>query len=224
MAVADLVAERPHDHRGVVAVGAHPCAHVALVPGLKEIRVAVLPLAGRTNMAPLVEHLVLHEEAELVAEVEEVGVLGVVRAADGVHAGFLQLEEAALHRGAIVGRAEHAEVVVDAHAVQRHAASVQLEPARVWIERDRADAVAERLALDVERVEMGIVDVPETRGVDGERARLLAGLRHFPFDVDGRPRLRDFRRGDRDGAGNEVVGRTEREAAFAVHAAARVPA
>ena len=224
MAVADLVAERPHDHRGMVAVGAHPRAHVALVPRLEEIRIAVLPLAGRADVPPFVEHLVLHQKPELVAEVEEVGILGVVRTADGVHAGLLQLEEAALHRGAVVGRAQHAEIVVDAHAVQRHAASVQLEPARVGVERDRADAVAERLALQLERVEVGVVDVPEARVVDGEHARFLAGLRHFPAHVDGRPLLRDLRRGDRDGAGDEVIGRTEREAAFAVHAAARVPA
>ena len=97
-----------------------------------------------------------------------------MRTADGVYARLLQLEEPTLHRGAVVGRAEYAEVVVEAHALQLHAASVQLEPARVGIERNRADAVAERFARDVERVKVRIVDVPKARRLHWERAFFFA--------------------------------------------------
>ena len=97
-----------------------------------------------------------------------------MRAADGVDTRLLQLEEPTLHRGAVVGRTKYAEIVVETHALQLHAASVQLEPARVGIKRDRADAVAERLARDVKRVEVRIVDVPKARRLHRERAFFFA--------------------------------------------------
>ncbi len=59
-----------------------------------------------------------------------------MRTADGVDTRLLQLEEPTLHRGTVVGRTEYAEIVVEAHALQLHAASVQLEPARAGSRRN----------------------------------------------------------------------------------------
>ena len=50
--------------------------------------------------------------------------------------------------------------------------------------------------------------IPEARRLHRERALFFAGLRHLPFDVHRRARLRDLRRGYRDGAGDEVVRRS----------------
>ena len=103
--VADFVAEGIQDHARMVAVGAHPGAHVALMPNVEDVGVAVLALARASGRAPLVEHLVLHQNPQLVAQLQKPFVRRIVRGADGVHARLLEEKEPPLLRRAVPRRA-----------------------------------------------------------------------------------------------------------------------
>ena len=150
--------------------------------------------------------------------------MAVVAHAYRVHAERLRFLEAAADRGAVRRRAERAEVLVEAASSYLHAPPGQLEAARVGEEADRADAVAVGVALHVHRVEVRIVDVPEARVRDRERILLLAALRHFVDDLDGRGLLADGWRCDGDSARHHVVGGKCLQPAAAHEPEARVPA
>ena len=90
--LADLVAGAPQDDRGVVAVAVDEVRDVPLGP-LGEVAVVAL---GHLADGPLVEGLGHDEEAQAVAEVEELGRRRVVRGADGVRAHRLEHLEPAL--------------------------------------------------------------------------------------------------------------------------------
>ena len=182
----------------MVAICPDPCADVALVPFLEELVVSVGPLACKSRVPPAVEYLVLHEKPELVAEVEEIGVFLVVRTADSVHARLLELQQAALHRLMAVGRANNAEIVVKAYAVEHDASSVELKPPLVRMEGNRADAVSERLPFDLNRVEMGVVYVPQDGLLDLERPSPAPRKRHLVPNVHRRLVRADVARRDRD--------------------------
>ena len=131
----DLVPDAPHHDARVVAVPPDHVAEVALSPLGEVLAVAVLHL----RHAPHVEGLVHDEEAHAVGGLEQLRSRRVVARADGVRAHALQDLELALDRAPVDGRAQRAEVVVVAHALQRDATAVQ-EEALVGAVLDRPDA------------------------------------------------------------------------------------
>src|SRR5205085_4421610 len=125
----------PEDDRGVVAVAPELRAQVLLVPVVEEEVVVVLLLRA----PPGVERLVHDDEAHAVAEFEQFGRGRVVARAYGVDAHLLEDFELALKRATVQRRAQSAEVVVVADAVQADVLAVE-EKARVHVELNRADA------------------------------------------------------------------------------------
>ena len=121
-----LVAYRPHQHRGVVAVAHHQVGQVALVPLVEEAGVVVLRLAP----PPHVEALVHDDEPHRVAHVQQLGGGGIMRTAYGVHAHRLQLHQLAVQGVLMQGRSQAAQVVVLADAVQLAALAVEPEARR----------------------------------------------------------------------------------------------
>ena len=118
-----LVPDAPHHDARVVAVPADHVAQVALAPLVEVLAVAVLEL----GLPPHVERLVHHQEAHAVGGVQQLGCGRIVAGADRVRAHPLQDLELALDRASVHGRAEGAEVVVVADALQGNAAAVQQE-------------------------------------------------------------------------------------------------
>jgi hypothetical protein len=108
----------------VVAVAADHVAQVALAPLREVLAVAVLYF----RPAPHVEGLVHHQEAHAVGELEQLRRGRVVARADRVRAHALQDLELALERAAVDGRAERAEVVVVADALQLDARPFSTKP------------------------------------------------------------------------------------------------
>ena len=171
---------------------------------------------------PLVEALVPHEDAHLVAEVEELGRGAVVRGAERVDAHVLEDLELATRGGTVERHAERTEVRVVADALQLHAASVQVQSVRRQL--DRADAVAELLSAQFARVEVRIVDIPETRLSDLEIPLVVRAVEVLPGDGDERLLGGDGRRTDEDGRRVGILGTVHGEADVAVDACAWVPA
>ena len=207
----------------MVAVRAHPGAHVALVPRSEEIGVAVLALSSHAYLAPFVEHLVFHEKSNLVAKLQQPFVRRIVGRANGVHARILEEKQPAALGGSVPRRAENAEVVVHRHSVQRHGASVEHEAPLVRMERDSPDSVAVLVALDVHGVEIRVVDVPETRILHRECALLPAALRHLVADAHRGALRRHLRRRDEHAPWHDVVLWANEKPALSEQSAARVP-
>ena len=88
---------------------------------------------------PGVERLVHDQHAQAVGGLQQLGRGRVVAGADGVGAHLLQDLELALERARVHGRAQRAEVVVVADALDGDPPAVEQE-ARVGVERDGADA------------------------------------------------------------------------------------
>ncbi len=131
----DLVADRPHDDRRMIAVAHHQAAQVPL--GVLLVRRLAVDAVGL--FVPLVEALVPHDEAHAVAQLEQLGRRRVVAGADGVDAHVAHDLELPLHGPRIERRAQRAVVVVQAHAVELHAPAVEME-AVVGREFECADA------------------------------------------------------------------------------------
>ncbi len=112
--VGDLVADRVHDHRRVVAVLAHHGVDIGFPPVGEHAAVVVVVLL----LGPHVERLVHDEHPEAIAGVEHLAAHRVVRAAQRVEPRVLE----DLHPsfvGARDGRStDHAVVMVDARAAQ----------------------------------------------------------------------------------------------------------
>ena len=76
--------------------------------------IIVRVFAGR----PAIKRLVHHNEAHLVAQIQQLRSRRIVARADGVDAGLAQNFQLPLQRADVDGRAERAEIVVVANAVQ----------------------------------------------------------------------------------------------------------
>ena len=119
----------------MIAVAAEFRAPVLFVPVVEQQVIIVLRLAA----FPAVERFVHHHHAQAVAQIEQFRRGRIVAGADGVAAHFLQDLNLPLQRAGVDGRAERAEVVMVANAVERHALAVQ-QKSVVRRELDGADA------------------------------------------------------------------------------------
>ncbi len=126
--VVHFVANAPEDDAGMIAVADDEVLDVGDGPLGEDFAVAVM--AGRAVVAagdPLVlagrefvKRLVHHEEAELVAEIEQGGVGRIVAGADGIGADFLEREQAAQEHFVRHGRADGAGIVMQADTLDLH--------------------------------------------------------------------------------------------------------
>ena len=169
---------------------AHHRTQVRLVPGGEVAAVVV----ARFRERPAIEGLDLQEKAEPVAKLDKFGRGRVVAGTDGVNPGRAQDFELTLHRAHVDGRAERAEVVVQADALEGHPPVVEQKAAR-RVKADRADAEGGLDAIPQATVlaegghgdvAPGSVEVPELRsrhleaeggerGAAGEGAVFLHG-------------------------------------------------
>ena len=119
VAAAALVAGAPDDDGGVVTQGQH-LAHAALHHGLAEGF-----LAGETHIAVAL-HVGLgqHVQTQAVAEVIEVGVVGVVRGADGVDVQSFHLHDVGLYLLLGEGSSAVLAEAVAVHSVEDDAVAV----------------------------------------------------------------------------------------------------
>ena len=170
--VADLVADAVEDDARVVAIALQRVGQVGLAR-VVERRAAEV---GRLLVSrPRVEELVHHHEAHAVAQVVELGRVGVVRGADGVDADDLQLRQPPLQRAHRQRGAEAADLVVHAHAFELRAGAVDAE-AGVGVEHDRPDAERHDVVVDGrgadahaggQRIHAGRGRAPQLRVRDG---------------------------------------------------------
>ena len=144
--VADFVAGAPDHHGRMIAVTPHEIGHVAFMPLVEILRIAVgSDLA--LGHAPFVESLVHHQEPKPVAEVEEFGRRWIVAGANGVASHLFEQLQAALPDAFGNGRAHRAAIVVQARAVQLHVLPVQQETA-IRIEHRLAHAEWRLILVD----------------------------------------------------------------------------
>ena len=160
-----------------------------------------LPSIAVRRFVPLVEQLVPHQDAHLVAEVEQLGLGRVVAGPEGVDAHVFEDLELPLPSAEVEGGAQGPEVVVEVDALELHAPAVQVE-AVVGQELEGADAEArfptvDDAPVDAERgdgrVEVGCGDVPAAGVRDGELvpgAVARGGVRPPPPGSTGRTRSR----------------------------------
>jgi hypothetical protein len=132
---ADFIADAPEDDAGMIAVAAKFRAPVFFMPVVPQ-QVIIVPLLA---VFPAVERFVHHHHAQAVAQIEQLRRGRIVAGADGVAAHGLQDFNLPFQRAGVDGRAERAEVVMVANAVQRHASAVQKKSV-VRRELNRADA------------------------------------------------------------------------------------
>ena len=145
--ILDFVADAPKYDGGVVSVAQHHIRDVAVGPLFENLVIAAR--AGRTGVpalnpfvlagGPLIEGFVHHQQAQAVAQVVLLGRHGVMGAADGVDAQFLQSLQPALQGRFGKGRAEGAQVVVQTNAFELERLAVEEETV-VRVEAGRADA------------------------------------------------------------------------------------
>ena len=110
-------------------------AQVGLAPVVEEEAVIIRALGH----APRVERFLHHDEAEAVAQVEELGRGGIVRSADGVAAQVAHEFELSLHRAQVQRGTQRAEIVVQTNALDVEALAVEEKTIR-GRELNRADA------------------------------------------------------------------------------------
>ena len=128
IAVACLVAERPHDNARVILVALHQtlsAVHVSSVPfGIEGNVFAAVAKSVRLDVS-----LVDYVEAIFVAHFIEIGGLRIVAGADGVHIGTLHLLEI-FHE--VVARAHMAQnriVLVEVYALDEHILAIHKQHA-----------------------------------------------------------------------------------------------
>ena len=130
-----LVADGPHQDRGVVTVAQDQVRQVALVPLVEEAGIVVLRLLA----PPHVEALVHHDQSHRVAHVQQLRGRRIVRRADRVHTHRLEFRELTMQGILIEGSAQAAEVVMLADAVQLEVLAIEPE-AGLRIELEIAEA------------------------------------------------------------------------------------
>ena len=87
-----LVADRPHQYAGMVAVAQHHVCKVALMPLIEETGIVVLGLAT----SPHVKRLIHDNETHRVTHVQQFGSRWIVAGTDGIDTHLLQLEQLAM--------------------------------------------------------------------------------------------------------------------------------
>ena len=103
---------------------------------LRHVLLKVLVFPAPRRSVPLVEALVPHDNAHLVAEVQHLRRRTVVARAQRVCAHLLHQRQLAAHRGLVERHSEQAEVRMEVHALELHAASVQVETVRRPVVRE----------------------------------------------------------------------------------------
>ena len=159
----------------MIAVGPNPRFKIKFMPVVKKISIAVFTLSGVTDVTPLVENLVLDENPQFVTEFKKPFVGRIVRRAYRVDSRLLKEKKPALLRLAVPRRTQNAELMMHRNAVQRNASSVEHKAAPVRVVRNRTDAVAVIVPLDIHGVKVRIVDIPETGILYGKRFLLKSG-------------------------------------------------
>ena len=163
--VGDFIANAPHHDAGVVAIVMDEVDEVALYPLVEVLVVAIAYLGG----APLVERLDHEHHAHLITSFDQLGGRHIVGGADGIAAHVFEEADLTADGGIVDRCAEHAEVVVIAHATELGGLAID-EEATVGDDLDGADAegggvfIAELLAVVEARdggVAHGGVDTPE---------------------------------------------------------------
>ena len=147
-AVARLVAERPGDDAGVVAIAQHHARAALDHRGL----VARVVAEARPARVGFEVGLVDHVEAEFVAEVVEALVVRVVRAAHRVHVMALHQLEIAAHAVERDGAAAHVVPLVAVHADDRHRLTVHQQLVVAHDDRAEAHALRHHLANGARRI------------------------------------------------------------------------
>ena len=118
-----FVADAPHEHAGMIAVAPH---HVREVAHMPRVPVEMI-IEGRLLLLPHVERFVEDDEAHAVGQVEQLGRRRVVRRAYRVDAHRPHDLELPFDRAGVHGRAQGAQVVMQAHAANLHGSPVQEE-------------------------------------------------------------------------------------------------
>ena len=94
---------------------------ITLVPFVKESR--IVPF--RLSLPPHIKRLVHHQQPHPITQIQQFRSRRIVRTSYGIHAHFLHYTKLPLCRRNIEGRAERAEVVVQAYTVDFHSLAVQ---------------------------------------------------------------------------------------------------
>ncbi len=124
--LGDFVADAPHDHRGVVAITADQGPRILLMPLVEQVIPAVV--VARLGLTPGVEHLVQDHEAHAVGKVEQFRGRRVVAGAEGIAAHLPQQLELPLEGPHVDRRAQGAQVVMIADAVELEMLAVDQQP------------------------------------------------------------------------------------------------
>ena len=145
--VVNLIADGPQHDGGVIPVALHHALQVGAVP-LGEVLGIAVALGGIDIVAlpplvlgalPLVEGLVHHQQAQLVAQIQQMGVRRIVGGAQGVASGGLELLKPPPPDLLGRCRTQCARVMMDAHAAELHVFAIE-EEALVGVEADGTDA------------------------------------------------------------------------------------
>ena len=161
-----FVAKAPeHDGRGVT-VAPDPFRHVVLPQGFERHATC------RMLACPLVIELIDDEDAVLVAKLDELATVGVVRGADMVDAILLHQLQALLDGTRIGGSAEGSQVVVVGIAFQQHFTAIEPQAiVRAYLYGTDAEVVSNTIyglsLLIVERqlngIKVRMLGVPQLR-------------------------------------------------------------
>src|SRR5215475_3256835 len=119
----------------MIAIAADERPHVFFMPVGEQ---KVIIVAGFTS-DPAIESFVHDDKAETIGDVEEFRSGGIVAGTNGVAAHFLQNFQLTLKCAGVNRRAERAEIVMVANAIDRDALIVQ-EKAVIGCEFDGANA------------------------------------------------------------------------------------
>src|ERR1051326_997053 len=117
----NFVADAPENHAGMVPVTPNQRAHIFFVPVGEQEMVIISGFAPN----PAIKGFVHNHETETVGKVEQFRSGRIVAGADGVVAHFFENLKLSLQRASVDGRAQRAEIVVIAHAVERHALAIE---------------------------------------------------------------------------------------------------
>ena len=142
--------------------------HVGNIPLPPIVEPEVVIVLTALESPPAVEGLVHDDHTDLVADLQQVEGGGIVGDADGVEARFLEPRELTAAGGGVVGRAQHAVIVVDTAAAELDRLAVDLQ-AVVHICGNGTHAEAGLVSVHLgavlkdhgaEVVEVGVLGVP----------------------------------------------------------------
>ena len=159
--IVDFVSDAPEDDRRMIAVSEDHVGKIPFMPLGEILKVTLMPgriyiVSGRPlvfRVFPFVERFAHHQKAQSVTQIIQLGHMRVVAGADGVAAHFLQRKQPSFPDLRGHGRAQAASVMMDAYALQLHAAAVQ-EEALVSVKAEGTDSdlsfiyLIGRLAVD----------------------------------------------------------------------------